>query len=123
MIHRVCRNVAIRLSLDHKDFQQVATAGANTVSGDLLDHDWPERQTLAALNSFAAGATKASLRSSIGGLATSSTVIAAVCAGLGHLSGKAIGDGTPVPLGVYPLSTEGFYLQRQAQRVQQDQGS
>jgi hypothetical protein len=122
MIHRVCRNVAIRLSLDHKDFQHVAATGADTVTGDLSDHDWPERQALAALNAFAAGAAKASLRSSIGGLATSSTVIAAVCAGLGHLSGKAIGDGTPVPLEVHPLSTEGFYLQRQAQRLKQDQG-
>lgn len=121
MIHRVCRNVAIRLSLDHKDFQQVAATGANTVTGDLGDHDWPERQTMAALNAFAAGAAKASLRSSVGGLDTSSTVIAAVCAGLGHLSGKSVGEGTPTPLGVYPLSTEGFYLQRQAQRLQQDQ--
>jgi hypothetical protein len=122
MIHRVCRNVAIRLSLDHKDFQQAAATGANSVTGDLMDHDWPERQTLAALNAFAAGTAKSSLRSSIGGLATSSTVIAAVCAGLGHLSGKAVGEGTPAPLGVYPLSTEGFYLQRQAQRLQQEQG-
>lgn len=121
MIHRVCRNVAIRLSLDHKDFQQVAAIGANTVTGDLSDHDWPERQTLGALNSFAAGATGASLRSAVCGLDTSSTVIAAVCAGLGHLSGKAVGEGAPLPLGVYPLSTEGFYLQRQAQRLQQDQ--
>jgi hypothetical protein len=121
MLHRVCRNVAIRLSLDHKDFQQVAATGANTVTGDLSDHDWPERQTMAALNAFAAGATKASLRSSVSGLATSSTVIAAVCAGLSHLSGKAVGEGTPVSLGVYPLSTEGFYLQRQAQRLQQEQ--
>ncbi len=121
MIHRVCRNVAIRLSLDHKDFQPVIATGADTVTGDLSDHDWPERQALTALNAFADGAVKASLHSSIGGLATSSTVIAAVCAGLGHLSGKAIGEGTPAPRGVYPLSTEGFYLQRQAQRPQQDQ--
>lgn len=120
MIHRVCRNVAIRLSLDHKDFQQVAATGANTVTGDLSDHDWPERQTLAALNAFAASAAKASMRSAVCGLATSSTVIAAVCAGLGHLSGKAVGEGTPAPIGVYPLSTEGFYLQRQAQRLEQD---
>jgi hypothetical protein len=122
MIHRVCRNVAIRLSLDHKDFQQVIATGADTVTGDLSDHDWPERQTMAALNAFAAGATKASLRSSVSGLATSSTVIAAVCAGLGYLSGKAVGEGTPTPPGVYPLSTEGFYLQRQAQRPQQEPG-
>lgn len=121
MIHRVCRNVAIRLSLDHKDFQQVAATGANTVTGDLSEHDWPERQALAALNAFAAGANKASLRSLVCGLGTSSTVIAAVCAGLGHLSGKAVGEGTPVPLGVYPLSTEGFYLQRQTRRPQQEQ--
>jgi hypothetical protein len=121
MIHRVCRNVAIRLSLDHKDFQQVIATGADTVTGDLSEHDWPERQALTALNAFADGAVKASLHSSIGGLATSSTVIAAVCAGLGHLSGKAVGEGTPAPRGVYPLSTEGFYLQRQAQRPQQDQ--
>lgn len=121
MIHRVCRNVAIRLSLDHKDFQQVAATGANTVTGDLSDHDWPERQTMAALNAFAAGAAKGSMRSSVCGLNTSSTVIAAVCAGLGHLSGKAVGEGTSALLGVYPLSTEGFYLQRQAQRLQQDQ--
>jgi hypothetical protein len=119
MIHRICRNVAIRLSLDHKDFQQVIATGADTVTGDLSDHDWPERQALAALNAFAVGATRASLRCSISGLATSSTVIAAVCAGLGHLSGKAIGDGTPMPRGVYPLSTEGFYLQRQATRPQE----
>lgn len=123
MIRRVCRNVSIRLSLDHKDFQQAAATGASMAAGDLSDHDWPERQSLAALNSFAAAASKASLRSFIGGLTTSSTVIAAVCAGFNHLSGSAIGEGTPVPLGVYPLSTEGFYLQRQAQRVQQDQGS
>jgi len=121
MIHRVCRNVAIRLSLDHKDFQQVAATGANTVTGDLSEHDWPERQTMAALNAFAAGAAKAPMRSAVCGLGTSSTVIAAVCAGLGHLSGNAVGKGTPVPLGVYPLSTEGFYLHRQAQRLQQDQ--
>ncbi|WP_119300111.1 hypothetical protein [Dongia deserti] len=121
LIHRVCRNVAIRLSLDQKDFQQVAATGANTVAGDLADHDWPERQTLSALNTFADGAAKALLRSSISGLNSSSMVIAAVCAGLGHLSGTAIGEGTPVPLGVYPLSTEGFYLQRQAQRLQQSQ--
>jgi hypothetical protein len=121
MIHRVCRNVAIRLSLDHKDFQQVIATGADTVTGDLSEHDWPERQALTALNAFADGAVKASLHSSIGGLATSSTVIAAVCAGLGHLSGKAVGEGTPAPRGVYPLSTEGFYLQRQAHRPQQDQ--
>lgn len=118
MIHRVCRNVAIRLSLDHKDFQQAAATGANTVTGDLSDHDWPERQAMAALNAFAAGAAKASMRSAACGLGTSSTVIAAVCAGLGHISGTAVGEGTPAPLGVYPLSTEGFYLQRQAQRLQ-----
>ena len=123
MMRRVCRNISIRLSLDHKDFQQVAATGASMVAGDLSDHDWPERQSLAALNSFAAAASNASLRSFIGGLTTSSTVIAAVCAGFNHLSGSAIGEGTPVPLGVYPLSTEGFYLQRQAQRVQQDQGN
>jgi hypothetical protein len=121
MIHRVCRNVAIRLSLDHKDFQQVIATGADTVTGDLSEHDWPERQALTALNAFADGAVKASLHSSIGGLGTSSMVIAAVCAGLSNLSGKAIGEGTPAPRGVYPLSTEGFYLQRQAQRPQQDQ--
>ncbi len=122
-IRRLCRNVGIRLSLDHKDFQQVAATGASSAVGDLSDHDWPERQTLGELNDFAAGAAKASLRSSIGGLTTSSLVIAAVCAGLGHLSGRAIGDGTPMPLGVYPLSIEGFYLQRQAQRSQQDRGT
>jgi hypothetical protein len=123
MIRRACRNISVRLSLDHKGFQQVAGTGATMVAGDLLDHDWPERQALGALNSFSAAASKASLRSFIGGLTTSSMVIAAVCAGFNHLSGSAIGDGTPTPLGVYPLSTEGFYLQRQAQRVQQDQGS
>ena len=123
VIRRVCRNISVRLSLDHKDFQQVAATGATMVAGDLLDHDWPERQVLAALNTFAAAASKAQLRSFIGGLTTSSTVTAAVCAGLDHLSGSAIGEGTPTPLGVYPLSTEGFYLQRQAQRLQQDQGS
>ncbi|HEV8391084.1 MAG TPA: hypothetical protein VGQ35_14635 [Dongiaceae bacterium] len=122
VIRRVCRNIGVRLSLDHKDFQQVAATGATIVAGDLLDHDWPERQALAALNAFAAGASKARLRSSIGGLATSSTVIAAVCAGLDYLSGAAIGEGTARPLGVHPLSTEGFYLQRQGQRPQQDQG-
>jgi GGDEF domain-containing protein len=123
MLRRVCRNISVRLSLDHKDFQQVAATGASIVAGDLSDHDWPERQALTALNSFAAAASKATLRSFIGGLATSSTVIAAVCAGFNHLSGTAIGNGTAQPLGVYPLSTEGFYLQRQARRVQQDQGS
>jgi hypothetical protein len=123
MIRRVCRNISIRLSLDHKDFQQVAATGASMAAGDLSDHDWPERQSLAALNLFAAAASKASLRSFIGGLTTSSTVIAAVCAGFNHLSGSAIGEGTPVPLGVYPLSTEGFYLHHQAQRVQQDHGN
>jgi hypothetical protein len=50
-------------------------------------------------------------------------VIAAVGAGFDHLSGSAIGDGTAVPFGVYSLSTEGFYLQRQAQRLQPDQGN
>lgn len=123
VIRRVCRNIGIRLSLDHKDFQQVAATGATVASGDLADHDWPERQTLGALNAFAAAASKASLRSFVGGLTTSSMVIAAVCAGFDHLSGSAIGEGTPTPLGVYPLSTEGFYLQRQAQRIQPDQGN
>jgi hypothetical protein len=122
VVRRVCRNIGIRLSLDHKDFQQVAATGAASVSGDLLDHDWPERQALGALNEFAAAASKASLKSSVGGLTTSSMVIAAISAGFDYLSGSAIGEGTPTPLGVYPLSTEGFYLQRQAQRLQQDQG-
>jgi hypothetical protein len=121
MIRRVCRNLSVRLSLDHKDFQQVATTGATMVAGDLADHDWPERQALGALNTFAAAASKATLRSFIGGLSTNSMVIAAVGAGFDHLSGSAIGDGTAVPLGIYSLSTEGFYLQRQAQRLQQDQ--
>jgi hypothetical protein len=122
VIRRVCRNIGVRLSLDQRDFQQVAVTGATMVAGDLSDHDWPERQTLGALNAFAAAASRVSLRSFIGGLATSSMVIAAVGAGFNHLSGSAIGGGTPVPIGVYPLSTEGFYLQRQAQRLQQDQG-
>jgi hypothetical protein len=123
VIRRVCRNIGIRLSLDHKDFQQVAATGATIASGDLADHDWPERQTLGALNVFAGASSKTSLRSFVGGLTTSSMVIAAVCAGFDHLSGSAIGQGTPTPLGVYPLSTEGFYLQRQAQRTQQAEGT
>jgi hypothetical protein len=123
VIRRVCRNIAVRLSLDQRDFQQVAATGSTMAAGDLSDHDWPERQTLGALNAFAAACTRASLRSSIAGLNTSSMVIAAVCAGFNHLSGSAVGEGTAVPLGVYPLSTEGFYLQRQAQRPQQDQGN
>jgi hypothetical protein len=123
VIRRVCRNIGVRISLDHKDFQQVAATGSTMVAGDLSDHDWPERQTLGALNEFATAASKASLRSFIGGLTTSSTVIAAVGAGLNHISGSAIGAGVPRPMGVYPLSTEGFYLQRQTQRQQPDQSN
>ena len=45
----------------------------------------------------------------------------ATCADMSSARPVTVGDGTPAPLGVYPLSTEGFYLQRQAQRLQQDQ--
>lgn len=123
VIRRACRNIGIRLSLDHKDFQAVAATGATMASGDLLDHDWPERQALGAINAFAAAASNASLRPSLSGLASSSMVIAAACAGFDHLSGRAIGQEVAVPLGVYPLSTEGFYLQQAALRLQQEQES
>jgi hypothetical protein len=112
VIRRVCRALCVRLSLDHKDFSAVASAGASLVSGHLADHDWPERQALAAMNEFAELAGKASLKTVVDGLDTSSLVIAAVSAGVNLLCGGAIGNGEDMPPAGRPLSLEEFYLSK-----------
>lgn len=112
VIRRVCRALCVRLSLDHKDFSAVASAGASLVSGHLADHDWPERQALAAMNEFAELAGKASLKTVVDGLDTSSLVIAAVSAGVNLLCGAAIGKGEDMPPAGRPLSLEEFYLSK-----------
>lgn len=114
VIRRACRAVCVRLSLDHKDFAAVAATGVSLVSGHLADHDWPERQSLAAMNGFAELAAKAGLKTVVGGLDTSSLVIAAMSAGVNLLSGAAIGDGEETPPAQRALSVEGFYLGKYA---------
>lgn len=114
VMRRVCRVVCVRLSLDHKDFAAVAAAGVALVSGHLADHDWPERQSLAAMNSFAELAVKAGLKTVVGGLDTSSLVIAAMSAGVNLLAGAAIGEGEDAPPAHRALSVEGFYLSKYA---------
>lgn len=114
VMRRACRAVCVRLSLDHKDFAAVAAAGVALVSGHLADHDWPERQSLAAMNSFAELAAKAGLKTLVGGLDTSSLVIAAMSAGVNLLAGAAIGAGEDAPPAHRALSVEGFYLSKYA---------
>jgi GGDEF domain-containing protein len=102
-MRRVCREVVLRLSLDHTDFSRVLAAGAHTVGGDLREHAWPHARAMRGLADFGKAARSAGLKSYVLGINTPPLAIAAIAAGFDYLAGSAVSPEIPEPVGVVPL--------------------
>jgi hypothetical protein len=114
---RSCRDVALRLSLDQIDMTRVQAAGVKLVGGDLREHPWTESAAMQKMNAFAGAAATANLETYIYCLHTTSLAVAAACAGFDYLSGRAIAEQVPMPVGVFPFSALSLYTQHQVERV------